>query len=109
MNDEGKQPNETTEEKEEFKLSAEILSFIGAFLLLVGAFAAASLYWWSLLWALFGLVLGFVEYLSWRKTGEALSEAFGRTLRERPLTGWSLLALMVAAVGALIWHLIAMR
>jgi hypothetical protein len=45
MNDEQRQPHETTEEKEEFKLSPEILSFIGAFILLVGAFAAASLYW----------------------------------------------------------------
>jgi hypothetical protein len=106
MDEERKQIDE---EKEELKLSPEILSFIGAFILLVGAFVAASLYWWALLWALIGLTLGFVEYLSWRKTGEALSEAFGRTLRERPLTGWSLLALMVAAFGALIWHLIAMR
>jgi phosphoglycerol transferase MdoB-like AlkP superfamily enzyme len=109
MDDEQRQPDETTEEKEEFKLSPEILSFIGAFVLLVSAFVAASLYWWALLWVLFGLVLGFVEYLSWRKTGEALSEAFGRILREKPTTGWSLLALMIAAFGALIWHLIAMR
>ena len=109
MDDEQKQLNETKEEKEEFKLSPEILAFIGAFILLVSAFVAASLYWWALLWVLFGLVLGFVEYLSWRKTGEALSETFGRILREKPVTGWSLLALMVAAFGALIWHLIAMR
>jgi asparagine N-glycosylation enzyme membrane subunit Stt3 len=105
----GENEEQIEEEKEEFKVSPEILSFIGAFILLVGAFAAASLYWWALLWTLLGLVLGFVEYLSWRQTGEALSEAFGRILREKPVTGWSLLALMIAAFGALIWHLIAMR
>jgi hypothetical protein len=108
MDEEKKQPDEM-EEKKELKFSPEILSFIGAFILLIGAFVVASLYWWGLLWALLGLVLAFVEYLSWRKTGETLSEAFGRTLREKPVTGWSLLALMVAAFGALIWHLIAMR
>jgi hypothetical protein len=108
MDEEKKQPDET-EEKEELKFSPEILSFIGAFALLVGAFVVASLYWWGLLWALLGLVLAFVEYLSWRKSGETLSEAFGRILREKPVTGWSLLALIIAAFGALIWHLIAMR
>lgn len=108
MDEEKKQPDEM-KEKEELKLSPEILSFIGAFILIIGAFIAASLYWWGLLWALLGLVLAFVEYLSWRKTEETLSEAFGRTLREKPVTGWSLLALMIAAFGALIWHLIAMR
>ena len=97
------------EPKEELKFSPEIVSFIAAFLLLIGAFLAASLFWWGILWALLGMILGLIEYLSWKKTGETLSEQFGKLLRERPTTGWSLLVLMITAFAALIWHLIAMK
>jgi len=95
--------------KQSFKLSSEILIFVGAFAVLIGAFWWAGLVEWALFFAALGGLLASFEIYAVCKLGKTLSERFGETLRKNPKVGWILWGLLAVAFAALLWHLVAMR
>lgn len=90
--------------KKETIFTKDVVVGIGIAVGIIGIYAAVGLYWWALFWSGVGAWLGFVEWLTWKKTGKTLSAQMGEKIRANPVEGYSLLLLLLAMALFLIWH-----
>jgi len=89
------------------KISRDAVEIAALFVALVGIFAIAGLLWWALFIFSVGLVLlGFEVYL-YTTRGETLSQQFWRLWKERPKVALSLWLALIAALAAIVIHLMA--
>ncbi|BDG15794.1 hypothetical protein [Thermus brockianus] len=70
------------------------------------AFALAGLSWWLVFLAGVSVWLAVVEYLAVRRTGLTISGQFLAWARRHPWAAGAMAALLGAAVGYLIYHLV---
>jgi len=78
-----------------------------AFAVLLTGFAAVGLWWWfGFVLALLAL-LGVFELLSVRYTGLTLSAQYTRLVRERPVAGGVISAVVGGFFGYLLFHLVS--
>ncbi|AMA76144.1 hypothetical protein AV541_09675 [Thermus parvatiensis] len=70
------------------------------------AFALAGLSWWLLFLVGLAAWLAVVEYLALRRTGLTISGQFLAWARRHPWAAGAMAALLGAAVGYLIYHLV---
>lgn len=112
------QKETSSEERKEtkIKLSGEIVSFVGAFSLLIGSFLYAGfkyqlygLVWGAVFWTLAAITLALTEYLSVKKTGETISESIGKLFHINSQLFWWLWGLVAAGFIAILLHFLAMR
>lgn len=75
------------------------------FATLAVAFALAGLWWWLLFLGGLILWLGIVELWAVRRTGLTLSAQYTKLVREKPLVGALLHAMVGALFGYLLYHL----
>jgi uncharacterized protein (DUF697 family) len=84
-----------------------MLGILAAFAVLLIGFAAVGLWWWfGFMLALLAL-LGVFELLSVRYTGLTLSAQYTKLVRERPVAGGVISAIVGGFFGYLLFHLVS--
>jgi uncharacterized protein (DUF697 family) len=84
-----------------------MLGILTAFAVLLIGFAAVGLWWWfGFVLALLAL-LGVFELLSVRYTGLTLSAQYTKLVRERPVAGGIISAIVGGFFGYLLFHLVS--
>jgi uncharacterized protein (DUF697 family) len=84
-----------------------MLGVLAAFAVLLIGFAAVGLWWWfGFVLALLAL-LGVFELLSVRYTGLTLSAQYTKLVRERPVAGGIISAIVGGFFGYLLFHLVS--
>jgi len=83
-----------------------MVGVLAAFVVLLTGFAAVGLWWWfAFVLALLAL-LGVFELLSVRCTGLTLSAQYTKLVRERPVAGGIISAIVGGFFGYLLFHLV---
>ena len=84
-----------------------MVGILVAFAVLLAGFAAVGLWWWfAFLLALLAL-LGVFELLSVRRTGLTLSAQCTKLVREKPVLGGLMTAIVGGFFGYLLFHLVS--
>jgi uncharacterized protein (DUF697 family) len=84
-----------------------MLGILAAFAVLLIGFAAVGLWWWfGFVLALLAL-LGVFELLSVRYTGLTLSAQYTKLVREKPVAGGIISAIVGGFFGYLLFHLVS--
>jgi len=84
-----------------------MVGVLTAFVVLLTGFAAVGLWWWfAFVLALLAL-LGVFESLSVRYTGLTLSAQYTRLVREKPVAGGVISAIVGGFFGYLLFHLVS--
>ena len=84
-----------------------MVGILAAFVVLLTGFAIVGLWWWfGFVLALLAL-LGAFELLSVRYTGLTLSAQYTRLVRERPVAGGIISAVVGGFFGYLLFHLVS--
>jgi len=84
-----------------------MVGILAAFAVLLAGFATVGLWWWfAFVLALLAL-LGVFELLSVRYTGLTLSAQYTRLVREKPVAGGGISAIVGGFFGYLLFHLVS--
>jgi hypothetical protein len=84
-----------------------MVGILAAFVVLLAGFAAVKLWWWfAFVLALLAL-LGVFELLSVRYTGLTLSAQYTKLVREKPVAGGVISAIVGGFFGYLLFHLVS--
>jgi uncharacterized protein (DUF697 family) len=84
-----------------------MVGILAAFVVLLASFAAVGLWWWfGFILALLAL-LGVFELLSVRYTGLTLSAQYTKLVREKPVAGGVISAIVGGFFGYLLFHLVS--
>jgi len=84
-----------------------MVGILAAFVVLLTGFAAVGLWWWfGFVLALLAL-LGVFELLSVRYTGLTLSAQYTKLVREKPVAGGVISAVVGGFFGYLLFHLVS--
>jgi len=84
-----------------------MIGVLAAFAVLLASFAAVGLWWWfGFVLALLAL-LGVFELLSVRRTGLTLSAQYTKLVREKPVAGGVISAIIGGFFGYLLFHLVS--
>jgi uncharacterized protein (DUF697 family) len=84
-----------------------MVGVLSAFVVLLVGFAAVGLWWWfGFVLALLAL-LGVFELLSVRYTGLTLSAQYTKLVREKPVAGGIISAIVGGFFGYLLFHLVS--
>ncbi len=84
-----------------------MVGILTAFAVLLAGFAAVGLWWWfAFVLALLAL-LGVFELLSVRRTGLTLSAQYTKLVREKPVAGGIISAIVGGFFGYLLFHLVS--
>jgi len=78
-----------------------------AFVVLLTGFAAVGLWWWFAFVLVLLVLLGAFELLSVRYTGLTLSAQYTRLVREKPVAGSIISAIVGGFFGYLLFHLVS--
>ncbi len=78
-----------------------------AFAVLLAGFAAAGLWWWFAFTLALLALLGVFELLAVRYTGLTLSGQYTKLVREKPVLGGLVSAIIGAFFGYLLFHLVS--
>ena len=84
-----------------------MVGILAAFVVLLTGFAAVGLWWWFAFVLALLVLLGVFELLSVRYTGLTLSAQYTRLVREKPVAGGVISAIVGGFFGYLLFHLVS--
>jgi len=84
-----------------------MVGILAAFVALLAGFAAVRLWWWFAFTLALLAVLGVFELLSVRYTGLTLSAQYTKLVREKPVLGGLISAIVGGFFGYLLFHLVS--
>jgi uncharacterized protein (DUF697 family) len=84
-----------------------MVGVLAAFVVLLTGFAAVGLWWWFGFTLALLALLGVFELLSVRYTGLTLSAQYTKLVRERPVAGGVISAIIGGFFGYLLFHLVS--
>jgi len=84
-----------------------MVGILAAFVVLLTGFAAVGLWWWFAFVLALLVLLGAFELLSVRYTGLTLSAQYTRLVREKPVAGGVISAILGGFFGYLLFHLVS--
>ncbi len=84
-----------------------MIGVLVAFAVLLTGFAAVGLWWWFAFTLALLALLGVFEWLSVRYTGLTLSTQYTRLVREKPVAGSIVSAIIGGFFGYLLFHLVS--
>jgi uncharacterized protein (DUF697 family) len=84
-----------------------MLGILAAFAVLLIGFAAVGLWWWFGFVLVLLALLGVFELLSVRYTGLTLSAQYTKLVREKPVAGGIISAIVGGFFGYLLFHLVS--
>jgi hypothetical protein len=84
-----------------------MVGVLATFVVLLAGFAAVGLWWWFAFVSALLALLGVFELLSVRHTGLTLSAQYTKLVRERPVAGGIISAIVGGFFGYLLFHLVS--
>jgi len=84
-----------------------MVGILAAFVALLTGFAAVGLWWWFAFTLALLAVLGVFELLSVHYTGLTLSAQYTKLVREKPVLGGLISAIVGGFFGYLLFHLVS--
>ncbi len=84
-----------------------MVGILAAFALLLTGFAAVGLWWWFIFVLALLALLGVFEVLSVHRTGLTLSAQYTKLVREKPVLGGLITAILGGFFGYLLFHLVS--
>jgi len=84
-----------------------MVGILAAFVVLLTGFAAVGLWWWFGFVLALLVLLGVFELLSVRYIGLTLSAQYTRLVREKPVAGGVISAIVGGFFGYLLFHLVS--
>jgi hypothetical protein len=84
-----------------------MVGVLAAFVVLLTGFAVVGLWWWFAFTLALLALLGVFELLSVRYTGLTLSAQYTKLVRERPVAGGVISAIIGGFFGYLLFHLVS--
>jgi hypothetical protein len=84
-----------------------MVGVLATFVVLLAGFAAVGLWWWFAFALALLALLGVFELLSMRYTGLTLSAQYTKLVRERPVAGGIISAIVGGFFGYLLFHLVS--
>jgi hypothetical protein len=84
-----------------------MVGVLATFVVLLAGFAAVGLWWWFAFVSALLALLGVFELLSMRYTGLTLSAQYTKLVRERPVAGGIISAIVGGFFGYLLFHLVS--
>jgi uncharacterized protein (DUF697 family) len=84
-----------------------MVGILAAFVVLLAGFAAVGLWWWFGFTLALLALLDVFEWLSVRRTGLTLSGQYTKLVREKPIAGGVINAIVGGFFGYLLFHLVS--